>query len=584
MLSCLSVTVISCHKTQLDHTAEPNTQNLSTVTLRSKSKKVNPFSVVSMQKASNDLGRTTPLNPNNIYHYYSFDPSKLKGEMLTILESDPSHHILDYPFANGDAFTDAFMADFESNRQAAKDGNLYIVFKTSESLNKLFQNNPELGATLLDDLYLPDSKDSELQLRAIANAQNVPVETLKISWPCLFQQPHGRVTYLDQETSLNRPVANIQVWALVFGIPVTTFTDGNGNYRIPWLFSVGTVMGTHAKNPLVNIKPINTTGTFLDVILQVIGDFIIGSVHVEGTTSACQMKNDININFNENNSKRYWAQLLDAVNLHHQFARQDRINPAPIGLTWYALWSDERGSFSAPMLSHISINDFSIAASVLDLTFNTNIVINAPNLFQLFTGLLPSITSQESRASTRSPHYSERLMQWSFHELAHASFFMKVGQTYWIRVITNILVGASSPCGDGYGCGNEIFAGDTQLNEAWAEYLGKDHHRRVHPNGEASTEFGWLGYPAALERTRIFANAWIPTGVFFDLTDPINTSPQESLDNIAGFSNAQMYSIFSPNIHNFCDYEASFISQFPTVTLRQFENLLIQNLHGECTQ
>jgi hypothetical protein len=173
-------------------------------------------------------------------------------------------------------------------------------------------------------------------------------------------------------------------------------------------------------------------------------------------------------------------------------------------------------------------------------------------------------------------------MQWSFHELAHASFFMKVGQTYWIRVITNILVADASLC-DGYGCGNEIFAGDTQLNEAWAEYLGKDHHRRVHPNGQSEvTNLGWLNYPEALENGTSFTHIWIPTGVFFDLTDPNSTSISENLDNITGFSNAQMYNIFSPNIHSFCDYEAKFISQFRTVTVNQFDDLLRQNLHEGC--
>jgi hypothetical protein len=580
MLSCVGITVLSCNKTQLDNTAL-NTQPVLTVQSRSKSQKANPFSVVRMQKASADLGRTEPLNPNNIYYYYSFDPSKLTGEMLSILESDTHHHILDYPFANGDAFTDAFMADFESNRNAAKDGNLYIVFKTSESLNALFQKNLALSAILLDELYLPDSSDEALQLQAIANAQNIPVEQLKISWPCFFQQPHGRVTYLDQETNQNRSVPNIQVWALAFGIPVSTWTDANGNYRIPWFFSVGTVMGTHAKNPFVIVKPLNTTGNFLDVILQVIGNFIMGSVHVEGTASACQMKNDININFNQNDQKRYWAQILDVVRLHHTFTAQDRINPAPLGLAWYALWSDERGSFSAPMLSHMSMNPISTIASILSLVFDTNIAVNAPNFFNLLTGLLPSITTKESRTSTQSPHYSERLMQWSLHELAHASFFTQVGQLYWERVIINIIAGSTTLCG-GYGCGTEVFAGDTQLNEAWAEFIGKEHHRRVHPAGQCEIDANnWVNYPAALEDDPSFQNDWIPTGVFFDLMDATNLRTEPN-DQIQGFTIAQQYNVFSPNIHSFCEYRDRFIQLNPSVSTTQFNGVLRQNNFTNC--
>jgi hypothetical protein len=47
------------------------------------------------------LGRTEPLDNDRIYYYYSFDPSNMTGDMLSIVEADQNHHILDYPFANG---------------------------------------------------------------------------------------------------------------------------------------------------------------------------------------------------------------------------------------------------------------------------------------------------------------------------------------------------------------------------------------------------------------------------------------------------------------------------------------------------
>jgi hypothetical protein len=554
------------------------------VAMLTRSKTANPFSVSNIQQALSDLGRNEPLDNDRIYYYYAFDPQNVTGAMLSTIEADENHHILDYPFADGDAFTEVFMANYEANSAAAADGKLYIVFKKGGNLDNLFEFNGQLGATKLDELYLPNQNDKELQLKAMANAQGVTVESFKISWPCLFKQPHGRVTYLDTETLQTRGVPNIQVWAIAFGIPMSTLSDDNGFYAIPWLFSVGTVIGTHAKNFRVNVKPLDITGSVLSAIAQVTANFILGSLHVEGTATSCQMKNDININFNQNNQRRYWAQILDAVRLHHTFTAQDGINSAPWGLTWYAIWGNGQGSsYSAPMLSHISGNPVDIIGNLLGIIFDTNISSNAPNFFNLLTGLLPSISTDESVGSMTEGgnHYSERLMQGALHELAHASLFTKVGQIYWQEVITNIIAGSGTSCG-GYGCGTEAFAGNA------AVILGKTYHRRIHPNGVAVTDVVggsiWLSYPAALENGVFFRNTWIPTGVFFDLTDPFNPSILENLDNVQGVTIAQMYNAFSPNVHDFCDYRNRFVNQNPNVSQAQFNNLLIQNgIPNPCT-
>ena len=582
LLAFIGVAFISgCNKSQLDNVAQDSKSTAMPVAMLSSSKAPNPFSVVSIQKALADLGRTDPLESDRIYHYYTFNPSNVTGDMLAIIEADENHHILNFPFADGDVYTDAFMSSFDPSNMAYNDGNQYIVFKMGSNLDNLFQSDGQLSATKLDELYLPKEEDEQLQLQAMANAQNVTVEAFKIRWPCLFKRARGRVTYLDSELNTNQGVPNIQVWALAFGIPITTQTDGNGNYQIPWLFSIGTVMGTHAKNQQVNVKPFNVTGNVLDILIQLRGNFILGSLHVEGTVSACQMKNDVNINFNQNNSKRYWAQLLDIVRLHHVFTAQDGINSAPSHLTWYAGWDNERGGFfSAPMLSHISLNGSVLRGNLLSRVFNTNIVSTAPNFFNLLTGLLPSITTDESPASMEDGHYSERLTQSALHELAHASLFTRVGQIYWIEVITNIVLASNTSCG-GYGCGTEPFAGNASVNEAWAEYLGKDHHRRVHPNGEADIgSENWTAYPLALETDQTFVSLWIPTGMFFDLADGFSSS--EPTDNIQGFSNSQMFNAFSPNVRSLCNYKDRFIQLNPNVTTAQFNGVFAQNSSPNC--
>ena len=587
LLAFIGVAFISgCNKAQMDNVAQDSKSTAVPVAMLSSNKAPNPFSVVNIQKALADLGRTDPLESDRIYHYYTFDPNNVTGDMLAIIEADENHHILNFPFADGDAYTDAYAANFDPNNMAYTSGNLYIVFKTGGNLDNLFQNNGQLGATKLDELYLPKEEDEELQLQTIANSKNVTVEAFRISWPCLFKRPRGRVTYLDSELNTNRGVPNIKVWALAFGIPRTTQTDGNGNYQIPWLFSVGTVIGTHAKSSRVNIKPLDVTGNVLSAIVQIAANFIIGSVHIDSWKNACQMKNDINIDFNQNDQRRYWAQLLDAVRLHDNFTAQDGINNAPSSLVWYAAWDNHRGDvLSAPMLSHLSTSTLpspNNIANILSLVFNTNLANNAPNFLNQLTGLLPSIITDESPTSITENHYSERLMQTAFHELAHASLFTQVGEIFWSRVITNVVtVWAGSSCG-GYGCGSEIFASDTKINEAWAEYLSKEHHRRIHPDGESETgQNSWTGYPAALEDDRTFVNLWIPTGIFWDFRDGNN--PSEPTDDVNGFTISQMYFTFSPNVHGICDYGSALSDNYPTMlTLTQFNSILTLNDGSNC--
>lgn len=174
-------------------------------------------------------------------------------------------------------------------------------------------------------------------------------------------------------------------------------------------------------------------------------------------------------------------------------------------------------------------------------------------------------------------------MQSAFHELAHASLFRQVGDIYWEEVISNIIITNNSSCGN-YGCGTEFGAGKASLNEAWAEYLGKEHHRRLHPHltAQAVDDNGnWRSYPDALEGVTSFRQLWIPTGVFFDLRDNQNLTTEPN-DLVQGISIAEMYSVFSPNTGNFCEYRDRFVEFFPNVTRDQFNGVFVQNGFLNC--
>lgn len=314
ILGMISLTSqFSCKKALEEQINSPSNSKSKLTRAASNKVSVNPYSVDNIQKSLAELHRNETLDQNRIYYYYKFNPEKVTGDILKELENDNSLKILDYPFGDGNLYSkdnsELTLEDLESR----KDGNLYIVYKSTSNIDYIFKNGADIDALKLDELYLPQPNDQDLQLQALISSgytSEPDISSLKFKLPCLLKQPCGKVTYLDQEDGNTKPVPEIEVWALVFGIPVTTNTNQNGDYCIPYHFSVGTLMGTHAKNSKVRVKPLNTTGTIVGAALSIISNFIIGSNHTEGWFGSCAMKNSINIHFGSHTQARYWAKYF----------------------------------------------------------------------------------------------------------------------------------------------------------------------------------------------------------------------------------------------------------------------------------
>jgi hypothetical protein len=247
----------------------------------------------SNNQLSNYANAPVHIDPDRVYTYLKFDPAKVTGDILKELEKDTSAKILDFPFANGELYNETFALDENKAKQLA-DGNLYAVVKKNAA-TETFLKGRGMDAVVLNELYLPNETDTALQFQALRQVgyTEKQIDALRL---CLFKRPQGFVRYQDRETGRLRNVKGMQVWGLVFGIPLHTYTDDNGFYNFPWRFSAGTIMGTHAKNPRVNIKPFNTQGAWV-VTLPI--QFIVGSVHVQGWVGSCAMRSEVNFEFTE---------------------------------------------------------------------------------------------------------------------------------------------------------------------------------------------------------------------------------------------------------------------------------------------
>lgn len=590
--------ILSACKKEVQQEQEPQIESSSLSKQNDKPpKKVNPFSHENIKKAKKKLAgqniksvSSNRAEEDRLYTYIQFDPNAVTGNLLKQLEEDTTIKILNFPFASGEIYSDSFAID-ETKANELADGKLYAVAKKNTAIEIILKTSLSINPVVLDELYLPDEEDTTLQFQAFREAGYTEGQIAQLRI-CLFKRPSGFVSYLD--TDINdggmRNVPGMQVWGLVFGIPIHTFTDGNGYYRLPWRFVAGTIMGTIAKNNRVNIKPLNTQGAWwLTIPVQ----FIVGSIYIHGWVSACQMRNDVNIEFRAHRQNRYWAQLMHSVRLHDNYCATDGINNAPQGLVMYAHWDDNYGSASAPMLSHISPTN-TLIERFLNALFGGNISLpnNYPTIYNLLNGVLPDITVKTGSAERRS--HSARLMQTMFHELGHGSHFRRAGQAYWVDLTwATLRTHPANECGGGYGCGQNPNDGNVAIGESWAEFIGTNHTLRLHPNGEKFSR--WAGFTAsgtwtsafirnsiAIEREAWFFNDWIASGIYNDLMDVTNTWPlEDGWDRTGGLSIQQLYEPLGPSIDFFCEYEWEIISRYG-LNQGDVDDIFVNNNAGGC--
>ncbi len=600
----LSIILNGCKKDVEQKQVEP-TAVKQTIKLGNKK---NPFSLKNIREIKNkrlqNTAQRTISNPNinvdRVWVYVQFNPEKVTGDILAKLEADADIHIMDIPFANFELYNDDFALD-EEKAELLKDGKLYAVYKKNSAMNDLFIAENGLETQFLDELYLPEESESEdvdLYMQALLQAGYTQEEAQRLFGICLFKKPHGHINYFDTEFNSFQPVRGMQVWALFFGIPIKTYTDDNGYYEIPWRFSLGTIMGTKAKNDRVNVKPLDTHGTFLQAVGQIVVNFIVGSVHIEGWKSSCNMKNDIDMNFNGHTQVRFWSHILNAYRLYDTYSANDNIRSAPQQMVCYANWSnfirlDPSGNpiipnASTPLLGHINYG-FSLAEYILNGSFgqNVNLASSSPNLFNLLTGLLPDMTIGLAQDSPPT-FYSSRIMQICFHELSHASQFLQVGNAWYTALQWTEAFGGgnNNVNGNPYGNNNYPNSGYVQLAESWSEFMGTTYENRLYGTlgrKQASSTGPLNGNPYnnlndyyfssdMIERESFFfPNDWIPYGFYQDLID--NNNPSEIWDNVSGATINQLYYNFSPNTNNSCDYALRFRNIHPAYNTIDYEIL-----------
>ncbi|PUZ28808.1 hypothetical protein DCC81_04805 [Chitinophaga parva] len=513
----------------------------------------NPFSLRNVQLAMQTLNRKTNGRvaadcPNcyPTYVYYRINPANVDSNAVKLFRNDTSMYLNSFPFGDGGVYNDTTLT--EDNIAQLEDGNLYGIAPFGDTTITRLKNMSALNFTALDTLVLlPDSSQqlAEQSMRQVGMNLSLRI--------CLLKKPHGYVRTADDYYGSSEPVRGIKVWALAFGIPVSTHTDGNGYYEIGFRFSIGSIMGTEANSSRVNIRPLDFSGPTGSIDnARILANLLIGSVHTYGGVSACRMGDGLNITFSGHTQQRYWAHILNAYYFHDQYCAQENILPAPSGMTVYAIWnkSAEVGSASTMMMGHASL-----PIANVDITNWITGFVNPlgstdavpPLLSNAIRGWLPDQSFQVG--VNPPPHFSTDFTQIAFHELGHASQYRQVGGLWYSAVVNReINNGASNPYGNGTET-NAIYVG---MSESWAEFIGNKFATRRYPNG---TDAAGTAFSDKLETRETFKKTFIPSGLYYDLMDATNTNPVgEPYDNATGLTINRMYYAFGPSVTSWCSY------------------------------
>lgn len=254
-------------------------------------------------------------------------------------------------------------------------------------------------------------------------------------------KPAGRITIIDEHADGGKPfgVAGVRVRCNTFVKIATAYTDRDGYYQMQKNFS--------AK---VNYR----------LVFKNEKSFAIGFnlVIVPASTSALGKADPQGLSVNvtsASDSKLFTRCVVNnaAYDYISRCTKDDMgIDPPPSDLRIW-LFSGMTAS-SAVMVHHGAVVESRLLANFLGV-FSKIISFFAPDI---------------TIGTADSPDYRD-LYSETCHELAHASHYAKVGNSYWNKYIMFILTSYLTSGGMTYGNGDERDAGYCEVGEMWAYYL-----------------------------------------------------------------------------------------------------------------
>ncbi len=532
----------------------------------------NAYAILSKQKSSSTLEsnklyvRFLPLNSNELNELYSDSlilsdiPLDVEVNQYGTFYNDPA------TLSNGTTWlytTVDLGYDF---------GNLQ-----HEVIDSLFLPNEGGDGQKSMNLFADFSKD-DLEIKALELAGYKDEISSSLEKATQYR-PKGYIRVQQSINGINTlvPVKQLKIrtrWWFDYG---TGFTNDNGYFECNETYRRNRNVDIVCifENSSVDIRAIKGT-QFWDMFFterKNIGEYENSALESLNYTFA--NSSDVN-----SDTKRKWmcCHAINSVREQQIFCLQNGITPPPSNLNLWLTNANTNGnslssSAAAPMLKQMSNSSFLVNGAQLWLIGSGNLLFSIA--IQVLEQFPPDITynySQSPSFYTNSDYISNIF----YHELAHASHYRKVGNTYWTSYIAYIVQHG------GYGESTTSGSGRIAISEAWAEFCGARfaHLRYGNVINSAPNSSSWLEY---IERFRPYPNPsnpsywkWIPDGIMHDLTDVGEPNWFTYVkDNVSGFSISQCFGAMDSDITTVAGYKTRFINENGTSQQATIDDLFI---------
>ena len=357
-----------------------------------------------------------------------FTRLKLMGVQLT-------DHPLDYEILReGDYYHDPSIQDGDITWQ-------YAV------VDRDFQFPQDIHYEILEQCYIPENaatRASDVDWGAVEREAYRMTGNGRMLLPKTKADdgfPSGAIKIVDDKYNGGEPigVSGVMVSVNSFVKFASAYTDASGNYVIPRSFS------TQMRYRLVFQNEMGF-GIGVDLLLVPASVSTLGTGPSEG----------IDVKITQDSDRKLFSRCVVNNAVHDYFMRCTRegvkITPPPQNLR---IWLFQGiASSSAPMLHQGSMVEEGILSEYLG------------SYKDIVKHFLPDITMGLRYLENYSSIYN-----YTQHELAHASHYVRVGNSYWNQYIKHVLKSFVTSGMKVYGVGTEPEAGYCEVGEMWAYYL-----------------------------------------------------------------------------------------------------------------
>jgi len=511
----------------------------------------NPYSVANMQSVYDSLVNVGVIKNFDIFqngkivptHYYVHIITKDTAQYFSLI-NDENLTLFSFPLNYKIEKAGSYYNNPDNHDDIV---NFYTVLNTSDFnyYNSLF------NIEILDDCFIPDYEQLEkngVSQEHINILKRIELESL--NQKLLLQEGEYKEIFTDiyyvakSDNYSNNTSGYVKVQnTLPTGLP-KPFVKYDGVKRVKvrfWKFlrfydAWTDDNGYYTKSTSFILKNINYAVEFTNQTGFKIYDniaFFYPAIHKLNDTYT---RKGVDIYISTNPDAWYWGVINNAMlDYRVSMCPHFGVTPPPSNFTlWRMGINSNQWAGSTPMAHHVSLN-----ATMLNNFAGIYIpaYILTGGLIAVLDWIAPDMLYLDKTKKT------EIVYSIIFHELSHASHYMKAGNIYWQNYITGIIYNM------GYGNSvNDYNAGYIGLGEMWGNFFGY------------KCEEYYNNY--------IYSNLWVyslgDVGEWYhpELLRDLNTNA------LLQFTPAQIYSCLTSDVTNFKKFKEKLISNYGTTTAK----------------